>query len=171
MILCPNCQHREITGALHCSECGGQLIDIADDSTRTTQYKQDKISPAEKDELRSTKGSSSQDNSNKELNLFVLSNEQLIKLAGKSEYTIGRATDDEPVSPDVDLAPYGGYDYGVSRIHAIIEVGKHVTIKDLNSINGTLVNGRKIQPEYHFPLADGDMLTLGTLKIRVLMKN
>jgi hypothetical protein len=34
MIVCPNCQHKELPGALFCSECGAQLIGAADASTQ-----------------------------------------------------------------------------------------------------------------------------------------
>ena len=27
MISCPNCQHKEINGAIYCSKCGAQLVD------------------------------------------------------------------------------------------------------------------------------------------------
>jgi pSer/pThr/pTyr-binding forkhead associated (FHA) protein len=101
----------------------------------------------------------------------VLGNEQLIPLTGKSEYTIGRAAPDQEALPDIDLAPHGGYDYGVSRLHATIKVGEQITITDLNSINGTYVNGRKILPNYEHSLLHGDILALGTLKIRVLIRN
>lgn len=171
MILCPNCQHLEITGALHCSECGGQLTDIADDSTRTAQYTRDKIPTPTTDNMWSTEHPSSQPESDKRISLYVLKNEQSISLTGKNEYTIGRATNDQTVVPDVDLTPHDGYDYGVSRLHAMITVGKHVTIKDLDSINGTHINGRKIQPQINHTLVHGDMLALGTLKIRVLIRN
>jgi pSer/pThr/pTyr-binding forkhead associated (FHA) protein len=171
MILCPNCQHHEITGALHCSECGSQLTDIVDDSIRTAQYKLDEISTPTADNIWPIKHPSSQTGRVNELGLFLLRDEQLISLEGKSEYTIGRVTDDQEVVPDVDLAPYGGYDYGVSRLHATITVGEQVTIKDLDSINGTHVNGRKIQPRLNHSLVHGDMLVLGTLKIRVIIRN
>lgn len=171
MILCPNCQHHEITGALYCSECGGQLIHIADDSTRTAQYKQDKIPTPTPDHIWPIEQPSSPTDGVKGLSLFVLGNEQLIPLTGKSEYTIGRAAPDQEVLPDIDLAPHGGYDYGVSRLHATITIGEQITITDLNSINGTYVNGRKILPNYEHSLLHGDILALGTLKIRVLIRN
>ncbi|MEP7161631.1 MAG: FHA domain-containing protein, partial [Dermatophilaceae bacterium] len=61
-------------------------------------------------------------------------------------------------------------DAGVSRRHAEIRVtrdGPHyaVTIRDLNSTNGTYVNGDRVDSHR---LADGDRLTLGrsTLSVR-----
>jgi len=104
------------------------------------------------------------------LSLFLLSNEQIVHLAGKSEYTIGRATDDQPVVPDVDLTQYGAYDFGVSRLHATITVGELITITDMGSINGTHLNGRKIQPNSSHTLVHGDVLTLGKIKIQILIR-
>lgn len=50
-------------------------------------------------------------------------------------------------------------DPGVSRRHAEIVLGSDVTIRDLNSTNGTLVNGRMIS---NAVLADGARIQLGT---------
>ena len=99
-----------------------------------------------------------------------MNSEKIVDLAGKSEYTIGRATDDQPVVPDVDLTPFGAYDFGVSRLHATITVGDHITVTDMGSINGTQLNGREIQPHASNPLFHGDVLTLGKMKIQVLIK-
>ena len=99
-----------------------------------------------------------------------MSDEQIVHLTGKSEYTIGRATDDQPVVPDVDLTPYGAYDFGISRLHATITVGDLITIRDMGSINGTSVNGRQIQPHSSHTLFHGDMLTLGKIIIQVLIR-
>jgi len=168
MILCPNCQYHEISGALFCSECGGQIIDVSDDSTQTAQYSQENTNTI--DNIRHTAFPSTQFDSVEGLCLFLMNNEQIIDLAGKSEYTIGRATDDQPVVPDVDLTPFGAYDFGVSRLHATITVGDLITLTDMGSINGTLLNGREILPHSSHTLVHGDMLTLGKMKIQVMIR-
>ena len=168
MILCPNCQHHGITGALYCSDCGEQLIDFTNGTTQTTQHSQDNSTTT--DNMWPTALPSSQFDSVEGLSLFLLSNEQIVHLAGKNEYTIGRATDDQPVVPDVDLSLYGAYDFGVSRLHATITVGELITITDMGSINGTRLNGRKIQPHSSHTLVHGDVLTLGKIKIQILIR-
>lgn len=50
-------------------------------------------------------------------------------------------------------------DPGVSRNHAEITLGTDVTIRDLNSTNGTLVNGRMVT---HATLRDGAKIQVGT---------
>ena len=74
--------------------------------------------------------------------------------------------------PDVNLEPYQAFEAGVSRIHAAIRVvDGQVLITDLGSGNGTRVNGNKIDPQIPFPIANGDLLNLGKLKIQIIIKN
>ena len=74
---------------------------------------------------------------------------EMHKLEGP-EVVIGRA-----VTASIRLQ-----DDGISRRHArIIMVGDQVIIEDLQSANGTLVNGELIQ---HHGLRDGDKIRLGT---------
>jgi hypothetical protein len=169
MILCPNCKHHETSGALFCSECGIPINEVSDDSTQTAKYSQENSKTIEN--FRQTAFPPSHFDSIEGLSLFLINNEKIIDLAGKNEYTIGRATDDQPVVPDVDLTPFGAYDFGVSRLHATITVGDPITITDMGSINGTQLNGREIQPHASNPLFHGDVLTLGKMKIQVLIKS
>ncbi len=56
----------------------------------------------------------------------------------------------------------------VSRHHALLLKSDHeLIIEDLNSVNGVLVNGRKISRR---PLKDGDLVTLGEVKFRCVLK-
>ena len=168
MILCPNCQHHELTGALYCSKCGRQIVDVTDDSTQTAKYSREDILLTDG---VSTAAVPSPNIENLEgLSLFLLRTEHIIRLTGQKEYSIGRAVENQPVVPDVDLTPYGAYDSGVSRLHATIKVDDLVTLRDLGSINGTRLNGRKIQPHSTHTLVHGDMLTLGKMKIQILIR-
>lgn len=54
----------------------------------------------------------------------------------------------------------------ISRTHAVIDmVGASVTVTDLQSSNGTLVNGRKVGVA---PLKNRDVLEIGDVKLRFL---
>ena len=56
---------------------------------------------------------------------------------------------------------------GVSRTHCkFIRDGAAWAVEDLGSSNGTLVNGRKVS---RFELADGDEISVGSLKLRFLV--
>ena len=41
---------------------------------------------------------------------------------------------------------------------------------DLDSANGTYVNGKRLGPRQEEPLANGDVIALGKLKIQVRLK-
>lgn len=72
----------------------------------------------------------------------------------KESITMGR-------SPKVDLQLN---DVGVSRQHARIQnQGDRVFVEDLQSANGTYINGRRVTADYQ--LQDGDKITLGTTTI------
>ncbi|MBO9341164.1 MAG: zinc ribbon domain-containing protein [Roseiflexus sp.] len=90
-----------------------------------------------------------------------------LPLPAAPQAIIGRS---DPVSkfyPDIDLNPYGALDQGVGRRHARIFVqGGQVLIEDLDSINGTLVNGQRVLPFQSRALADGDQITLGRMLLR-----
>ena len=74
---------------------------------------------------------------------------------GDAALVIGRSKD-----CDVSLA-----DGNVSRRHAeLSRSGEGFTIRDLDSTNGTLLNGRRIQRE---PVAEGDEITVGTSTLRI----
>jgi chromosome segregation ATPase len=69
--------------------------------------------------------------------------------------TIGR-------TPDNDIQIDAGY---VSRHHAVILAGaQHCIIEDLNSMNGVLVNGRRIT---RHALRDGDVIAIGKSVFRL----
>jgi predicted component of type VI protein secretion system len=68
-------------------------------------------------------------------------------------------------SEDCDVRPLSEE---VSRRHCAIIVGPaDVWIEDLKSRNGTFVNGKRIEAETRIKLADGDMIRVGSLELRV----
>jgi pSer/pThr/pTyr-binding forkhead associated (FHA) protein len=166
MILCPNCKHQEIDGALFCSECGAQIV-FSSDSTGNemneikSEPQGQKSTPSIPEEKIVKPG----------FTLKLLSNGQLIQLSGQNEFTIGRITEGQPILPDIDLSPYEGYAEGVSRLHAAIrKTEKGYLIVDLGSSNGTRINGQKIVSNVSYPLKDGDVLALGRIKLQVLIR-
>jgi diguanylate cyclase (GGDEF)-like protein len=72
----------------------------------------------------------------------------------RNETVLGR-------SPSVDLTLQ---DVGVSRSHArILTVGDHVFVEDMQSANGTFLNGERVSVPQ--ALQDGDKITLGSTTI------
>ena len=103
--------------------------------------------------------------------LHLLGTGQALPLAGSDEFTMGRTTERQPIPPDIDLAAFDAFSSGVSRRHATIRrKGGRVVLLDLDSANGTYVNGKRLGPRQEEPLANGDVIALGKLKIQVRLK-
>jgi pSer/pThr/pTyr-binding forkhead associated (FHA) protein len=85
---------------------------------------------------------------------------------------IGRAHHESSVVPDIDLALYGAYERGVSRVHAKLEMakGNRIYITDMDSTNGTYIGGIRIKPRRPYLLHHEDRVVLGTLAIQVLFE-
>lgn len=106
-----------------------------------------------------------------------LDRNQAIDLAGRGEFILGRSGQDRTTGGssvttvgrvDIDLSPYQAYEAGVSRHHVSIFVGENlVTATDLGSTNGTRLNGELLPRFVPEGLKDGDVLTLGKLKLEV----
>jgi CheY-like chemotaxis protein len=90
------------------------------------------------------------------------------RLNVQTEVLIGRLSPDQAIFNGFDLAPFRGVELGVSRRHAMFRwEGNHLVIVDLNSDNGTILNGLKLQPEIPYRLSDGDTLYIGHLKTKI----
>jgi pSer/pThr/pTyr-binding forkhead associated (FHA) protein len=170
MIICPNCQHQELQGALFCSECGAQLAFTDRLSLQSIQQIEEETSrpPVLPTDERTT--STLKPGGESQISLHLVDTEKTLPLVGRTEYTLGRVTDGQPILPDIDLTPFEAYSQGVSRLHAAIKVvNQRIVIMDLGSSNGTRVNGQKIVPNVDYPINNGDMLALGRLRIQMLI--
>jgi hypothetical protein len=105
----------------------------------------------------------------------------LLQIGGENQTTVGIEVKDriivgrsDPVAsffPDLDLAPYEGQTGGVSRRHAAIiqdNENKALYVEDLNSTNGTRINGFSLETRRRYRLRDGDELEFG--KIQVVLR-
>lgn len=169
MILCQNCLHKEMLGAMFCSECGAQLVYATGVPTSGIRMTTSNLRPKEVS-LKGTPLPVTFPDASVSLN--IISTGDVIPLAGQDEVTLGRMSEGQPVVPDIDLTPYKAYEAGVSRMHASIRIIEdQVLITDLGSANGTRVNGMQITPHIPYPMKHGDILTLGKFKIQILLRN
>jgi hypothetical protein len=84
------------------------------------------------------------------------------------EISLGRTDASHGVFPDLDLAPDGGLQEGVSRQHArIYQEGNYLFVEDAGSTNGTFLNNQRLTPHLPSALRDGDTLHLGRLQLLV----
>lgn len=173
MIVCPNCKHQELDGALFCSECGAQLV-FSNSKVTEPIGEEMKTLPVNKplsEPVPGQKANGEKPAGSVGLSLKVVSSGQVIPLSGQNEFTLGRITEGQPILPDIDLTPYEGYAEGVSRLHAAIRITERgVMIVDLGSSNGTRINGQKIVPNVNYPLKDGDIIALGRIKMQITIR-
>ncbi len=84
---------------------------------------------------------------------------------------IGRYDPTTRMSPDIDLAPYGGLQNGVSRRHAVITwQDDGLSLIDQKSQNGTFLNGHRLIPYQAQVLRDEDHLRLGSLVLHIKLE-
>jgi len=168
MITCPSCQHQEIAGAIFCSECGALLegdLGLITQSIdkKTTSTLENIFSDLNKNTPPILPESG--------VAFCVIESGQIIPLTEREEFTIGRSAEAQPILPDLDLSSHRAYEYGVSRLHASMKItGTQIVVTDLGSVNGTRINGQKIPSHKPSPLNHGDILTLGKLKLQLLMR-
>jgi hypothetical protein len=102
------------------------------------------------------------------LKLEVLENGEVMMRDVVGDLVVGRADNVTDYIPEIDLTPYGAYRLGLSRRHAIVLLeGERLVVKDLNSRNGTFVNGVIVPSGGTQTLRDGDELRFGNLGLRV----
>ena len=168
MIICTNCQHKNVAGAMFCAECGAQLDGI---ETLTTQaITNEQIA----DELnrKAPRPDPLSAPANSWISLHLMDSGKILPLASRNEFTLGRLSEGQPIMPDIDLTPYQAYASGVSRLHAVVKRdADRVMVMDLGSSNGTYLNGRRLNPHMEEALNHGDIVALGKLKIQILLRN
>lgn len=166
MIICSNCKHANMTGAMFCAECGAQLI--GRDTLITQTIATDKLKKAAKREEEEM--TQPVEGSDAWANLHLMDTGQVLPLSSRNEFTMGRISEGQPIMPDIDLSPYQAYAAGVSRLHAVIKrSGFSVVFMDLGSANGTFLNGSRLAPNEEQSLHHGDIISLGKMRIQVLI--
>lgn len=89
----------------------------------------------------------------------------------KTTVTVGRKVmhTDEFIS--VNLGPFNGFDMGVSRTHARFErAGSRLFLRDLNSTNGTWINGQRLVANHVYEVTHGDHIEFGRLPAKLFVK-
>ena len=102
--------------------------------------------------------------------IYVSDQTRPVEICLEDEFIIGRSIEgsDEKV---VDLSLYDAYNQGVSRRHLMIRRnGKTCTVLDLNSTNGTRVNGQSLHPQRPFPVKSGSQIRLGKMHIFIVFR-
>ena len=133
MIVCPNCHHEEIAGALFCSECGAQLV--ISDQRATQSINRSPTDVLVTNGLPPIEIPPATPGEDTIISLHLIGSGQVLHLAGRTEFTLGRVAEGQPILPDVDLSVYDAYSQGVSRLHAALKfVNQRVVITEFDSV-------------------------------------
>ncbi len=85
-----------------------------------------------------------------------------------SELFIGRNDARSETKADIDLSDMEAAKKGVSRLHAKLQLqDDQLLLYDLDTSNGTVLNGQKLQSERGYPLTGTDAVVLGALRLNI----
>lgn len=102
--------------------------------------------------------------------LYIADMEEPLIYTVKTDTIIGRYGGEFAAQPHIDLAAFGALQRGVSRQHALLRrFGPDVGIIDLDSRNGTWLNGVRLNPRQSFMLRNGDRVLLAHLPVYIYM--
>jgi hypothetical protein len=167
MNICPYCRHENLEGVFYCEQCGRLLHRQTATTLRTRQFESvpsNLLFEGEEETIPISHDVS--------LVLLIRDSIEPIILEPGERTTIGRTDLRRSERPDVDLTAYGGLEKGVSRIHAAIERRDNLlTLIDLESSNGTYLNGYRLPPNEPFALREGDEVHLGKMVVHIYFKS
>jgi hypothetical protein len=170
MITCSECGHVELEGTLFCSKCGSNLLSADQTDTGTIKLPAGGSSSVPSvPPLIGKRGGPAVSAS--AIRFVIIPSGREITLTTQDRIHIGRGDPRRGVIPELDLAHDGAAEAGVSRLHAaVLATAQGIAIMDLDSVNGTHVNGYRLPANLPFALNDGDMLLLGDLQIQVFFE-
>lgn len=162
---CPDCGHENRVGELVCTQCGADLYD-----TLLEQVKTQKLGTRTDKLLEEGHPSTS-----RPIVIYITRDDPPISIDRVNGLIIGRIDPDKPDDPenqvDVDLTAYNAAEKGVSRRHLKLNAEKTPPIiEDLDSYNGTFVNGERLVAGVPRDLRSGDEVRLGRLPVRIYFK-
>ncbi|NJL94389.1 MAG: FHA domain-containing protein [Anaerolineae bacterium] len=154
-IICRYCEHHNPDGAKICERCHSLL----DWSTKTLPPSENVIDTQRFGSTRIER----------KLYLHVRGYTDPIDITLEDrDFVIGRLDPNSQFLPDVDLSRFDADNMGVSRKHAVFSyVGKTLKIADLQSANGTFLNGYRLIPNQARIVRDGDEIHFGHLSTKV----
>lgn len=163
-IVCPSCGADNLPGTLFCIQCGTYLPSGGplrteqlpeQESGRQAHPQHDGTDVEGVDEFVS-------------ICFEVLNTGRTVVLSADGEILVGRLDAAHGIFPELDMTPDGGLEQGVSRRHARIYTRDGACfVEDLDSTNGTFLNDERVTPYLPYAFHDGDMLTFGTMRLRI----
>jgi hypothetical protein len=160
MSTCPKCGRQLRDGLIFCIYCGQKLVNTTIGSTVSvklpeTEAQHIDLPPVKSDEPMS-------------LLVRFMGTLQPISLPDKAHVVLGRHDLESHSVPDIDLSAFDALELGVSRLHAMIDCSTGLpSLGDLDSRNGTDLNGVRLVPHELHRLRHNDVICLGKLVLYV----
>ena len=167
MVKCPYCQAIFVENTLFCSECGSYLLQ--NEGKKTDPLDTSELTLAhEHTERLDSDAEISEVPRPQSLHLTIGETRRVLEISLGKTINLGRVDPTASVFPEVDVSVEGESAKSVSRRHArILKQGNEVIVEDLASVNGTFINGKRLDPYLPESLKDGDTLYLGKVLIEV----
>ena len=168
MVQCRVCQTRYVSNTIYCTECGTYLLGVVKPETDPLDVDQmpwrgdPRAAQAQELDLPDTGPLSVR------LAIGERARRRHLQVSLARPARLGRSDPSQDIFPEVDLTVDLALEFGVSREHAcIFGQGRTIMVEDLGSTNGTLLNGKRLDPYMPETLKHGDQLQLGKLLIDV----
>ncbi len=157
MQLCPHCGNENQEGMIYCERCGVALVAMPLATHQLSTDEAERVSAS----ALGTEGVLI-------LQVGAEATSTMFRIKMKKEVVLGRVTDFSEGTTYINLTPHGADASGVSRRHArLMRDNNAVYLMDLNSTNGTRLNGEPLAASAERRVQDGDEIMLGRLKVYV----
>ena len=159
MVVCPACDHSMTGNPAVCEACGEFLPLPTGDTLILEGDELKKIAAKAQKAWRSAQVGES-----RTIRVHIAQAVLSIHLPPEKTVSLGRVGEAHESKPDIDLAQHKALKGGVSRLHAALRFqGDMVQVRDLESTNGTFLNGQRVSAKEWRIMRDGDELRLGNL--------
>jgi hypothetical protein len=171
MIRCPFCHATHVANTIFCNECGHYLIE--DENRQTDPLETVEIgSEVEVTDEAEIAALFQQDTRPRAIQLKIGPQRREIEVDLDKAILLGRIDPSSNVFPEIDLTEEPPFSKSVSRRHArILQQEGIVVLEDLASVNGTYINGKRLDPYLPETLNTGDTVHLGKLMVEVKIIN
>ncbi|MBN1488267.1 MAG: FHA domain-containing protein [Anaerolineae bacterium] len=162
-IICPSCGAENLPGTLFCVQCGTYLP--SGGPLRTEPLPEQEETQGRRD---GAEAGGTTNGKALSIEVEILNTGRKVLLSAEWEILVGRLDAAHGIFPELDLTTDGGLEQGVSRRHSRIYTRDNVCfIEDLDSTNGTFLNGERLTPYLPYTFRDGDILMLGTMRLKI----
>ena len=171
MVQCRVCRTRYVTNTIYCTECGAYLLEAEETPTDPIELSQ--IPWMGESTIAHALDLDLPDTGPLSVGLIIGegARRRQLQVSLVKSIRLGRSDPIQNIFPEVDLTDDLALEFGVSREHArIFGRGRAIMVEDMGSTNGTLLNGKRLDPYMPEPLKHGDQLQLGKLLIDVRLR-